>query len=81
MSFIERVDVPVVVKYYEIDIESVTIFPHTREIEVKLYRRFYNDKNELVRTEKGEIEKLKGDFSDITEKVREIMKERKKDKK
>lgn len=76
MAFIEEKQLASIAVKYEEDIESITIFPQSGDIEVKTYKRFYDSKGAVVRTESGTIEKFKQQIPEVTDRLLTIMKSR-----
>ncbi len=76
MAYIESKQLASAVVKYEEDIESVTIYPQTGEIEVKTYKRFYDSEGNIVKTEAGKTEKFKHDVSDLAKQLTDIIKQR-----
>lgn len=52
------------------DVESVTVFPISGEIEVVTYKKFLDKDGNTIRTEAGETERFKEEIPGIIDRVR-----------
>ncbi|RLC88232.1 MAG: hypothetical protein DRJ03_03545 [Chloroflexi bacterium] len=75
-DFIKKVLIDDAPAYYVEDIESITIFPATKKVDVQLTRRYYTFSDVLVRTESGNVEEFTHDLTSFVNSARQILKNR-----